>query len=326
LDNLLIAEGISIMGALDESKIKLSQLRALVAVANHSNFSAAALAMGLNQSTLSHAIATLEEELGVVLLVRGRHGATPTPVGEQIIQDARQILTLLESIHHKARLEHSLEDGKVRIASVRSVATHLLPTVIAQFRKSYATIRVSLNEYDLYNDVEQALRSGRADVGCTTLPAGADFQVWTEFPDEFVALLPPDSLPEDAPLTWETLTQFPMIMGVSTMPRRHTRDVQNHLNRFGHRLTVAYEVREDSTIISMVRQGLGATIMARLAAIPVPDDIIMRPLPVPLERTIGAITLADALLPRAAFAFLDTLKQVWNDPKIIQRYAPERSR
>jgi DNA-binding transcriptional LysR family regulator len=303
------------MGVLDESKIKLSQLRSLIAVANHGNFSAAALEMGLNQSTLSHAIATLEDELGVVLLVRGRHGATPTPVGEQILQDARQILSLLESIHQKARLEQDLEEGTVRIASVRSVATHLLPAVFAQFQQNFPTIRLSISEYDLYNEVEQVLREGQADVGCTTLPAGAEFQVWTEYQDEFVALLPPGALAPDAPLTWETLTRFPMIMGISTMPHRHTRSVQTHLDQFGHALNVAYEVREDSTIISMVRQGLGATIMARLAAEPVPADLVVRPLPMPMERVIGVITLADALLPRAAFAFLDTLKRVWGKGK-----------
>ena len=58
----------------------ISQLRALVTVADHSNLSSAALQLGLSQSTISHAIATLEE-LDVVLLIRGRHGVALTPIG-----------------------------------------------------------------------------------------------------------------------------------------------------------------------------------------------------------------------------------------------------
>lgn len=72
--------------------MKLSQLRALVAVADHNNFSEAALHLGLSQSAISHAIASLEEKLGVVLLSRGRHGAHLTSVGERVTTHARNVL------------------------------------------------------------------------------------------------------------------------------------------------------------------------------------------------------------------------------------------
>jgi DNA-binding transcriptional ArsR family regulator len=71
--------GISHMSEINPYKLKISQLRALVAVANHGNFSEAALHLELSQSAVSHAIASLEEELGVMLLSRGRHGAHLTP-------------------------------------------------------------------------------------------------------------------------------------------------------------------------------------------------------------------------------------------------------
>nr|WP_258002467.1 LysR family transcriptional regulator [Fischerella thermalis] len=55
--------------------MKLSQIRALVAVAECGNFSEAASELQLSQPAISHAIATLEEELGVPLFARGRYGA-----------------------------------------------------------------------------------------------------------------------------------------------------------------------------------------------------------------------------------------------------------
>jgi DNA-binding transcriptional LysR family regulator len=68
-------------------------------------------------------------------------------------------------------------------------------------------------------------------------------------------------------------------------------------------------VSEDSTIVSMVMQGLGATILPRLAAEPLPLGIKTYSLPVPLERIIGVATLAEGLHSPGVFAFLDTLKR-----------------
>lgn len=79
---------------------------------------------------------------------------------------------------------------------------------------------------------------------------------------------------------------------------------------YGFPLKVAYAVNEDSTIVSMVVQGLGAAILPRLAAEPIPERIQVYSLPVSLERVIGVAVLANALQTPAAFAFLDTLKNV----------------
>jgi len=75
-------------------------------------------------------------------------------------------------------------------------------------------------------------------------------------------------------------------------------------------MNIAYEVREDSTLVGMVVQGLGAAILPRLAAEPVPPRVQVYSLPAPFERVIGAAILADALHTPAVFAFLDTIKDV----------------
>lgn len=297
------------MPEFNESKLKISQLRALVAVATLGNFSSAALELGLSQSTVSHAIATLEDELGVLLLVRGRHGAVLTPIGKLLIQEARQVLQLLAVIRKKANLEKGFRSGQVRIACVRSIATHVLPEAIARFRQQFPMISVMIAEYDRYAEVEQALREGRAEVGLMLLPTTAEFEVWELLRDEFVALLPPKAIVPGLPLTWEQLANYPMI--VNQRSPQHNRVIYEHLLQFGQTVKIDYEVREDSTVLSMVKQGLGATIMARLAAEPILEGIQVRSLPVPLERIIGVGVLADALLPQATFVFLDSLKAAW---------------
>ena len=145
--------------------LKTSQLLALVTVAEQGSFSAAALHLGLAQSTVSHAIAALEAELGVVLLMRGRGGALLTPLGTQIYQQAKQILIQLNGIRDTANQAQSFKTGKVRVAAVRTVATHILPHTISRFRQRHPGLTVDIAEFDLYASVEQALREGKADVG-----------------------------------------------------------------------------------------------------------------------------------------------------------------
>lgn len=174
------------MSEINPYKLKISQLRALVAVADYGNFSEAALQMDLSQSAVSHAIASLEEELGIVLLWRGRHGAHPTPVGERVIEQARQVLQLLEGIIKEANREKGLQGGSVRIASFRSVATHILPAVIARFCKHFPEVTVTITEHSDSLGVEQALREGRSDIGFTVLPTISEFETWEIVRDEFV--------------------------------------------------------------------------------------------------------------------------------------------
>jgi DNA-binding transcriptional LysR family regulator len=290
---------------MDLEAIKLSQLRIFVAIAECGNFSEAALRLGISQSAVSHAMASLEDELGVVLLSRGRHGATLTPVGARVLPHAQKILHTLDLIGRESNLARGLQSGQVRIASFRSAATHLLPSVIAEFHKRYPGISVTIMEYRGDDGVEQALREGRVDIGLTCTPMPNEFDSWELLQDYYIALFPPHAtVPET--ITWEDLSRYPLIMPPSN--DYCSMLIRGHLARLNQLLRATYEIMEDSTIVSMVSQGLGATIIAQLAAAPVPPEIQVRDLPVPLERPIRVAILAEALHPPAVYAFLDTLK------------------
>lgn len=295
--------------------VKLSQLRALVAVAECGNFGEAGLQLSVSQSAVSHAIATLEQELGVILLSRGRHGATLTPVGERVLTHARSILQSLDALGKEANLAKGLQGGAVRIASFRSVATHVLPSVIAAFRERFPAIGIALNEFSGCVAVEQDLRDGRADIGITLLPTPDEFRSWEILRDEYLVLIPPNYAIKQEPLTWEDLATYPLILSPEGDSCREL--FLHHLTSLGKSLKPTYEVREDSTIVSMIRQGLGVGIIPRLAAEPIPIGIQTRSLPNPLERVIGVAILADALQSPAVYAFLDTLKDMSQMGKLV---------
>jgi len=287
--------------------IKLSQLKALVAVAQRRNFSEAAYQLQLSQSAISHAIAALEDELGVVLFLRGRRGAVLTPVGDRILPHAKAMLASLQDIGHEAELSRSLEGGQVRIASFRSAATHIIPKAIAQFRRKFPKLTASLTEHVDYAAVEQALREGKVDVGITYLPSPAEFDTWELVKDEYLLFFPPSiSIPEH--LTWEDLATYPLIFGPDDDACYVS--LNQHFSRHKFTKKADYQVSEDSTIVGMVIQGLGVTVLPRLAAHPIPPELQIRSLPVPFYRHLGIATLADALHPPPVFAFVDILKQV----------------
>ncbi|NER84320.1 MAG: LysR family transcriptional regulator [Leptolyngbya sp. SIO1D8] len=305
------------MGDISPHRLKISQIRALVAIADAGTFSDAALQLDLSQSAVSHAIATFEEELGVVLLNRGRQGAALTPLGEKVTAEARVILTSLETIVQQAQQARGLQQGQVRIACFRSVATHILPEVIQQFRDRYPGIQIKINECLNYRGVENEVRQGRADLGFTYLPTTDEFEVRQLMHDHYMLLLPPRYKGNTGPMSWETLLRLPLILPPVEDGCRNI--IDRYFAKAGYTINPAYEVREDSTILSMVQQGLGATILAKLAAEPVPPELIVAELPISMERIIGVMQLKDALLPPSVYVFMDMLKQVWSQSNSLMR-------
>lgn len=289
-----------------QNQIKLSQLNILVAVAERNSFSEAALYLEISQSAVSHAIAALEDHLGIVLFVRGRQGARLTPVGTQIVEHSREIVQRTEYIHRAAETAKGLQGGQVRIASFRSAAAHLLPSIVAVFHQRFPAVTVNISEYNASADVEQALHQGDADIGFTLLPTGQNLETWEVMRDEFIALCPKTLKPNSSQLTWQELIDYPLILHPANY--RMMQQVYDHVRSQGYALKAAYEVETDATIVNLVAQGLGATILPRLAAEPIPSNIQVYGLPVPFARVIGAAVLAEGLHLPAVYAFLETIK------------------
>ena len=297
------------MGKGHHSGLKLSQLRALVAIAGCGNFGEAAWQLGLTQPTVSHAIATLEEDLGVVLLSRGRHGAQLTPAGEAITQHAQAILKLIDTVQQTANQHRGLQGGQVRIATFRSAAANLLPQIVARFQADYPAIEVTITEFYDYTYAEQQIREGKADIGITFLPTSDDFETWEMMRDPYWVLLPPQTPIElhGTRLTWEQLLALPLIL----YPEDNScfANVQKYFQQAGQRLEPRYQFRETQTILNMVAQGIGAAIIPSLSSSPMPPGVKVVQLPSTLERIVGTILLENALQTPAVFAFLQVLKQ-----------------
>ena len=285
----------------------LYQLKIFETVIQCGSFSSAALQLGISQSAVSRAIASLEDELRVCLIARGRFGAKATRLGEKMLVLSRQMLDLRKQMDVQVEQEKTLQGGRVRLASFRSAATHLLPPPLAKFTQQFPGVELSLSEADPYT-VVQKLRQGEVDIGVLPLPrVGDDLEIWDVTGDEFVVLLPKSETIVPNPISWDILEDYPFIL---LNDAECTQAVKDHWKKCRQPLKVAYQIKEESTIVSMVGQGLGAAILPRLAAIPIPDSVCIRSIPIPLERRIGVAILSQVMHPPAVLTFLNLLRSI----------------
>ncbi len=147
----------------------LRQLRYLVALADHRHFGRAAEDCFVTQSTLSAGIQELEGLLGVRLIERGRRQATPTPLGEEIIGRARDILQAAEELADAASAGKKPLAGALRMGVIPTIGPYLLPPRLPQVRARYPELRLYLREEQTDRLLDLVAR-GRLDASIIALP------------------------------------------------------------------------------------------------------------------------------------------------------------
>ncbi|MEL6552193.1 MAG: LysR family transcriptional regulator [Cyanobacteria bacterium J06621_11] len=325
-------------------KVKLSQLRTLIAVTTTGSFSEAALQLDVSQSTVSHSIAALEDALGVMLIHRGRQRASLTPVGDRIYTQAQKTLALIDDMGQEATRAKGIKGGLVRIAAFRSLASEILPGAIARLHKHHPTVQVTITEFESTQALVDALHEGKADLSMASLLLGDEFETLKIMEDVFIALLPPglekiklektelekkqleknslakaepsqlrlqtslqtSSLPSEMQLSWADLRAHPLITSSSDC----CKILCQHLGQIEPPVEVDYFISNDSTAVSMTRQGLGITILPALAAQPIPPEVHVAQLPFTMSRPLGISWLRNTLLTPATYAFLETFQHL----------------
>jgi DNA-binding transcriptional LysR family regulator len=168
--------------------MELRLLRAFLAVAELRHFGHAAEVLSLSQPALSKQIVALEESLGARLFERGRHGAELTTFGTGFLPDAQALVRDADEIHARAREASSGKRGYLRVGLGLSTLT-LAPQLIAEFRRLYPNVSVTLNDLSSAEQTRRLL-AGRLDVGFLRLPADAGLSAFPVL-DEALALAIP---------------------------------------------------------------------------------------------------------------------------------------
>jgi|SRR5215213_5168852 len=164
------------------SRLKLSDLRLLRAIADHGAIGKAAQHLNLTQPAVSKALAAMEQTLGVRLLDRSRQGATPTLYGEAMLAGGLAVFDELRQSVVRIRHLTDPNSGVLRIGCTQPIALGFLPTVIERVRRDYPGIRFRVLE----GDSQPNLRQRRIDLAISrssTENADPDFHEEALFND-----------------------------------------------------------------------------------------------------------------------------------------------
>lgn len=121
-----------------------NRARAFLATAETGSLSAAAVALGLTQPTLSRQVEALEAELGAVLFERVGRGLALTPDGRALLAHVRAMGQAAEQLSQGAHGLSQAVEGVVRITTSEVYAAHLLPPVLARLRREHPGIRLEV--------------------------------------------------------------------------------------------------------------------------------------------------------------------------------------
>ena len=162
----------------------LRQLRYLVALSEQLNFTRAAAACFVTQSTLSAGLKELERVLGARLVERDRQTVLMTPVGLDVAQRAATMLAEAQDIVDAADRARAPLTGLLRLGVIPTIAPFLLPRCLGLVRRRYPALRLSLRE-DLTVNLLARVEDGRLDLALIALPFDTgDLLVRPVFEDE----------------------------------------------------------------------------------------------------------------------------------------------
>jgi LysR family hydrogen peroxide-inducible transcriptional activator len=163
----------------------LRQLRYLIALAEHLNFTRAAEASFVSQSTLSTGLKELESTLGVHLVERDKQSVALTVVGEEVVKRARQVLASAEDLSDFASDASRPMQGQLRLGVIPTIAPFVLPTLMPAVRQKFPELQLALRE-DLTANLLERLRNRQLDFALIALPYGTDdLRVLPLYKDKF---------------------------------------------------------------------------------------------------------------------------------------------
>lgn len=169
-------------------KLSLAKFEIFSTVVELGSLTKAGETLGLTQSAVSHAIASLESEWGFSLLNRGRSGIHLTSNGEHVLKYIREILKWNEEMLQEIANINGLTIGKVRIGTFSSVSAQWLPEILKTFNEDYPSIEITILEGN-YDDIEDWILNGIVDFGFVSLPTVHQFEVVPLKKDRMVCLI-----------------------------------------------------------------------------------------------------------------------------------------
>ena len=278
----------------------MNRYKALMKVVEVGSYTKAAEILGYTQPALSQMIASLEKEIGITLLYRSRYGIRLTPEGERLLPAIRETVRQYDDLRRKEEEIRGLDSGLVRIGTVSSVSCHWLPGIIRKFWAKYPNVQLVLHQGD-YTSICDWVQTGIVDFGFVNPAAAKGLETQILQIDPFVAVLPQTHpLAQKSSVSLRELAAEPYLLleeGCYSEPLEAFRQA-------GIKPNVRLTMHDDYSILSMVEQGLGYSLLAELVLQKTAYDVAVRPVAEPILRTMALVMKEKRGLSAAAKTFM----------------------
>ena len=290
--------------------LRLDQLQTFTEVIARGSFSAAAERLQLSQPAVSLQIRELEKRLGVRLIERVGKRATPTVAGLELLDHAQRIAGAVSTALDGMAGHASGALGRVRIGTGATACIYLLPPVLRDLRRRFASLEITVRTGDTA-DMLKALEENNLDIGLVALPApGRMFEVTPLLKDAFVAVAAADDDPLPKVVTPQTLTKRPLVLYEAGGNTR--RVVDTWFAKAGIAPTPVMDLGNVVAIKKLVGAGLGCAVLPKIA---VRDSgpggpIVSRPLSPKLHRTLALVMRRDKILTKGLRETIRALRRI----------------
>ncbi len=244
--------------------VSLRQLRVFVAVAESSSFSRAADALALTQPAVSRNVTDLEQAMGLQLLHRTTREVELTEAGRLLLGSVSRVLEDLDACLQEVQGLATQRKGRVKVASSPTLSAHLLPQCIARGKQQMPDVNIQLLDR-IQSDVLLSVRSGEVDFGVVIDPSEKqDLDAQTIVAEPFcLVCLSSHRLARKKEVHWSDLAGESLVLLDHASGSRRLIDAA--LQAHGAAASVVQDVGHTATIYSMVQQGLGLSVVPRLA-------------------------------------------------------------
>ncbi|MEO9076316.1 MAG: LysR substrate-binding domain-containing protein [Gelidibacter sp.] len=147
----------------------ITQLKYVLAIAEHKNFTKAAEKCFVTQPTLSTQIQKLEDELDILIFDRSKKPIELTEVGRKIVNQARNIVNESERIQDIVDQQKGFIGGEFRIGIIPTVMPTLLPMFLKTFIKKYPKVKLKIEELTT-EDIILRIKDGHLDAAIAATP------------------------------------------------------------------------------------------------------------------------------------------------------------
>lgn len=278
------------------SNLSLKQLHYLVTVAKTLNFTQAAKACFVTQSTLSGGIQELERQLGARLIERSNKHVMLTATGQDVATRAQALLGVGADLLSAVAAANDPNNATLSLGAIPTIAPFLLPNLLRSLRQESPQLKVLLRE-DQTNYLLQAVDSGELDAAIIALPMDVGrLHAWPLFDEELwlVSATSEAATATQAPTLRSLDTHKLMLLGEGHCLRDHTIQACTTARRGRATELSDIEATSVTTLVQMVEAGLGLSMlptMAIKAGILNASDVVARPFASPApKRTVALVT------------------------------------